>query len=188
MNRALLWTKLLNYGLFQGGWCICVLGAAAGYPWPATVGGAILVLVHLALVRQRFREGLLLLFSLVMGVAIDAYHIRTGVLFFSIGNLHPDLPPPWILMLWLQFAMTLHYSLAWLEGRYLIGAILGGISGALAYWAGVRLGAAFFGDNLFRCLLQIGLGWSIAMPALLWIASRTSAGATGTTYRLFSAP
>jgi hypothetical protein len=185
MNRDLLWTKLINYGLFQCGWFICVVGAASGYPWPATVAGCILVLIHVALVRHRLREGILLLLSLMLGLAIDAYHIRTGVLSFPFGNLHPDLPPPWILVLWLQFAMTLHYSLAWLEGRYLLGTVLGAISGALAYWAGVRLGAAYFSDDLIRCLVQVGVSWSIAMIILLRISSLTNPGKTGMTYRLF---
>jgi hypothetical protein len=185
MNRSLLWTKVINFGLFQCGWFICVLGAASNYAWPATVMGCILVLIHLTLVRHRLRESVLLLLSLLLGLALDAYHIRTGVLSFPFGSLHPDLPPPWILALWLQFAMTLHYSLAWLEGRYLLGAVLGGISGALAYWAGVRMGAASFSDDLLRCLLQIGVCWSIAMVLLLKIAHLTGTGKPGTAYRIF---
>lgn len=169
------WTSLLNYALFQAGWFVCVLGAAAGYPWLATAVGLLLVLVHLALVRNAARESLLLLTSLLLGLLVDSIHIRTGVLVFPIGSFHPGLPPAWILVLWLQFAMTLHYSLGWLTDRYWIGAILGSVSGALAYWAGVRLGAAQFSDdNIFRCLMQIGVSWGIVMVILLYIAVLTS--------------
>jgi len=179
------WTSLLNYGLFQAGWFVCVLGAAAGWPQLAALAGFLLVLTHLALVPNPLREGALLMLSLLLGLVIDAFHIRTGVLSFPIGSVHPSLPPPWILVLWLQFALTLHYSLDWLAGRYCLGAILGSVSGALAYWAGVRLGAAQFGDDApFRCLMQIGVSWGIVMVILLWPAARTSARDGNFLYRI----
>ena len=83
------WTSLLNYGLFQAGWFVCVLGAAAGYPWLAAAAGLLLVLVHLALVRNAAHESLLLLASLLLGLLVDGVHIRTGVLVFPIGSFHP---------------------------------------------------------------------------------------------------
>lgn len=185
MAAALTWTVLLNYGLFQVGWCICVLGAAAWQPWPATMAGLMLVLAHLALVRDVARESLLLLTGLLLGLLIDGFHIHTGVLIFPIGALHPGLPPPWILVLWLQFAMTLHFSLSWLAGRYGLGALLGSVAGALAYWAGVRFGAADFGADPARCLIQIGLSWGLTLLVLLKVSQLTAPTEKGRTYRLF---
>lgn len=179
------WTSLLNYALFQAGWLVCVLGAAAGYPWLATAVGLLLVLVHLALVRNAARESLLLLTSLLLGLLVDSIHIRTGVLVFPIGSFHPGLPPAWILVLWLQFAMTLHYSLGWLAGRLLLGVALGSVSGALAYWAGVRLGAAAFEADLARCLVQIDLSWALSMFVLLQVSIRTAPKKNAQTYRCF---
>jgi hypothetical protein len=178
------WTSLVNYVLFQAGWFVCVLGAAAGYPWIATAIGLLLVLVHLVLVRNVLRESLFLLTSLLLGMLVDGIHIRTGVLAFSIGSFHPVLPPAWILVLWLQFAMTLHYSLGWLSGRNFLGALLGSVSGALAYWAGVRFGAAAFGAELIPSLLQIGLSWGMTMLILLKV-SKLTAPPEKPTYRGF---
>ncbi len=56
---------------------------------------------------------------------------------------------------------------AWLSGRPLVAPRLGAIGGPLAYWAGVRLGAAGFGPDLGRSLVQIGIGWALAMVVLL---------------------
>lgn len=181
------WTSLLNYALFQAGWFVCVLGAAVGYPWLATAIGLLLVLVHLLLVRNAFRESLLLLASLLLGLLVDGIHIRTGVLVFPIGSFHPGLPPAWILVLWLQFAMSLHYSLGWLSGRYVLGALLGSVSGALAYWAGVRFGAAAFGNELIHSLVQIGLSWGLTMLVLLKISTLTAPPKAALTYRCFQA-
>jgi hypothetical protein len=181
------WTSLLNYALFQAGWFACVLGAAAGYPWLAATAGLLLVLVHLALVRNAARESLLLLASLLLGLLVDSVHIRTGVLVFPLGSFHPALPPAWILVLWLQFAMTLHYSLGWLRGRYVLGALLGSVSGALAYWAGVRLGAAAFGAELVHSLVQIGLSWGLTMLILLKFSMLTAPQNRPLSYRCFEA-
>lgn len=178
-------TTLMNYSLFQAGWFACVLGAAAGWPWPAAVAGLILALVHLTLVRRPGQEAMLLAFSLALGLAVDAFHIHTGVLIFTGGTIHPALPPGWILVLWILVATILHFSLSWLNNRYFMGALLGAVSGALAYWAGVRLGAATFGADLIPSLLQIGLSWAMVMPLLLFIAKRTAAGGRATIYRLF---
>ena len=179
------WTSLLNYGLFQTGWFVCVLGAAAGHPWGATAIGLMLVLVHLVLVSNAAGESLLLLTSLLLGLLVDGLHIHTGVLVFPIGSFHPGLPPAWILVLWLQFAMCLHYSLGWLNGRYVLGALLGSVSGALAYWAGVRFGAAVFGAELIRSVVQIGLSWGLTMVVLLKIAMLTAPPTNALTYRCF---
>jgi hypothetical protein len=179
------WTSLLNYALFQSGWFVCVLGAAAGYPWLVTVIGLLLVVAHLALVRDVARESLLLLTSLLLGLLVDGIHIRTGVLVFPIGSFHPGLPPAWILVLWLQFAMSLHFSLGWLTGRYVLGALLGSVSGALAYWAGVRLGAAAFGTELIHSLAQVGLSWGLTMLILLKITKITAPPKNALTYRCF---
>jgi len=187
IRNSRIWTSLINYSLFQAGWFICILGTAAGHPWPATVAGVLLVVVHLALVRDRSREVVLLLGSLLLGLLVDAIHIGTGVLVFTSGSLHAALPPPWILILWLQFAMTLHYSLAWLNGRFFLGSVLGAVSGALAYWAGVRFGAAAFGAELTRSLVQIGLSWSIVLFILLKLSLLTAPKNGTATYRCFQA-
>ena len=176
-------TTVANFLLFQGGWFICVLGAAGGHPLLAALAGLVPVLVHLALVRQPGREARLLLAALALGLVIDSLHLHTGILRFPAGGPFPALPPPWLLVLWLQFSTALHFSLAWLSGRPLVALAFGAIGGPLAYWAGVRLGAAGFGPDLGRCLVQIGIGWALAMVVLLAASTRTAPGADQRTYR-----
>ena len=58
-------TNLLNFFLFQAGWCICVLGAAAGHPWLATAGGLLLAaLLPLLLLAIDIRAHLAFVFRL----------------------------------------------------------------------------------------------------------------------------
>lgn len=183
MLRAERATTLVNFVLFQAGWFTCVLGAAAGHPLPAAAAGLVPVALHLALVRQPRREAQLLLASLLLGLCIDSVHLHTGALRFADAGPFPLLPPFWLLVLWLQFATSLHYALAWLSGRPLVALAFGAIGGPLAYWAGVRLGAAGFGPDLGRALAQIGIGWVIAMAILLPITARTAPEPDSATYR-----
>lgn len=185
MNFGLAGTRLLNFALFQAGWFVCVLGAASGRAWFGMGLGLALVVVHLILVPQPGREGVLLAWALLAGIVIDSVHVRTGALVFTSGVVHPDFAPPWILVLWLQFASTLRFSLSWLRGRYVLGSLLGFGAGVLAYAAGARLGAAQLGPHTVRSLLQIGVGWSVALPLLLFVAQRTSSPEDGDRYRIF---
>ena len=185
MITSLTRTRLLNFALFQGGWFCCVLGAAWGRPWVGTVLGLAGGLAHLAMVRGRREEGALLLGALMLGVVVDTAHLRMGTLVFQGGFLHPDYAPPWLLVMWLQFASTLRYSMHWLSGRYVLGGLLGAVAGALAYWAGVRLGAAAFGTDTVTSLLRIGLSWGLAMPILLLMVGMDGKGRSGEPYRIF---
>lgn len=180
---GLLRTKALNFVLYQSGWLCCVLGAANGRPWLGAGLGLLPVLAHLGLARRRGEEASLMLGALALGIVVDTLHMRMGTLSFQGGLLLSGFPPPWLLLLWLQFAATLRYCLSWLLGRYALGAVLGAVAGAAAYWAGVRLGAAAFGADTAQSLLRIGVSWGICLPLLLLIAERTE-GEDGT-YRLF---
>ena len=155
---GLLRTRLLNFVLFQAGWFCCVLGAASGRPWLGAGLGLLLVLGHLGLG------------ALAVGLVTDTLYLRTGSPVFTGGSLHPDFAPAWILVMWMQFASTLRFAMSWLEGRYVLGGLLGGVAGAMAYWAGVRLGAATLGPDAAVSLVRIGLSWALALPLLLFLA------------------
>ena len=184
MKAGGLGTGLLNFILFQAGWFACVLGAASGRPWMGAGIGAALALTHLALSRSPRDEAMLLAGALALGVLVDTAHVRMGTLAFTGGMVHPEFAPPWILVMWVQFASTLHYSLGWLERRYVLGACLGAVAGAGAYWAGVRLGAADFGPDTAQALLRIALSWGVSLPVLLRLALGTGRGREET-YRVF---
>jgi hypothetical protein len=185
MNPRLPWTNLANAALYQAGWFACVLGASAGRPWLGTFLGSGLVCTHLVLSDERGREGRLLAFALILGFLVDTAHQRTGALVFSAGSIHPDYAPPWILILWVQFASTLRYCLHWLRDRFVLGAILGSCAGAAAYAAGVRLGAAQFGPDLARSVLQIAVSWGVAVPFMLFILDRIEPSGVPGRYRAF---
>lgn len=166
MTLSPLVTKLLNITLYQVGWFCCVLGAAWGYP----VAGALLALLlatgHLLLADSPRSEALLMLIACLLGVTVDSIQQAFGLFTFTS---HPNWPfwlPLWVFVIWAQFATLFHYALYWLAGRDLLAAGFGLIGGPLAYWAGIRMGAASFGDNPTLTVVSLAVVWALVTPLL----------------------
>ncbi|MCG8456753.1 MAG: DUF2878 domain-containing protein, partial [Holophagales bacterium] len=80
----------------------------------------------------------------------------------------------WITALWLHFGSQ-RETLLQLAYRFPgLAALFGAVGGPLAYWAGVRLGAAsFHPQHPEWVLLSLALVWSLAMPFAGWLAWRS---------------
>ena len=161
---------LVNFALYQVGWFACVLGAARGLPWIGAGLALVCAAVHLLLVRDRTREALLMAAAAVLGLAVDSLQLRLGVFTYPGGTPLEGIAPPWILVLWLQFATLLHYGLRWMSGRYLLAAVLGFAGGPLSFWAGERVGAIEFAST--GAYLVLACVWAAVMPALIWLGDR----------------
>jgi len=176
--------RVLNFALYQLGWFACVLGAARGRGGAGALAALALTGVHVLLARRRGDEVRLCLLAGLLGMAADSVQTALGVLAFApLGSLG-WLAPPWIVVMWVEFATLFRFALGWLRGRYVLAAFLGAVGGPLAYYGGVRLGAADLPAGLPVGLAALALEWALATPFLVWLAGwgggRTGAGA----YRL----
>jgi hypothetical protein len=163
--------KLVNFVLFQLGWFACILGAAHGYVSWAVLFCLAVAAFHLWQSSQPMQEGMLLLKILILGIFADTLLVQTGSLVFESKGLVPSLSPIWMWSLWVILGCTLNESMSWLRGRYLLAAALGAITGPLSYLAGVKLGAATWGNET-QALVLLGLIWATAMPLLFWWAAK----------------
>lgn len=166
--------KLLNFALYQTGWFCCVAGGARGYPWLGAGAAVLLLAVHVALVRDKGREVGLIAAAALVGIVVDSAQSCLGLLRFSSGYLIGCIAPPWIIVMWMQFATLLRHSLSFLEGRYLLAALLAAGGGPLAFWSGERLGGVEFGDPAWLSLVVLAAIWATIFPGLLWLANRCS--------------
>jgi len=163
--------NILNFIMFQTGWFACVLGAANGMGWLGIVVVSLLVIIHLAMARQRLAELALLATVGLLGFLWESIIASQGLLVFEPVARASNLAPYWMAALWVIFATTLNLSLAWLKYRKLFAVILAAIAGPLAYLAGMRLGALEI-PELMTAMLVLAAGWALLFPLSLLLAQR----------------
>jgi hypothetical protein len=163
--------NLLNFVVFQLAWFACVLGGARGYELAGTLVVAAAVALHVALATRAALAATLVVAVATVGLLWDSLLVTLGLMVYPSGSLAPGLAPLWIVAMWALFATTLNLSLGWLQGRPVLAALLGAVGGPLAYLAGQRLGAIELPEPALALLVQ-GLGWSLLMPLLAWLATR----------------
>ena len=107
-----------------------------------------------------------MLAACLLGILVDSLQQGFGLFTFTRDPAWPLWLPLWVFVIWAQFATLFHYALHWLSGRYLLAAIFGLVGGPLAYWAGIRMGAASFGDNPTLTVVTLAIVWALVTPLL----------------------
>lgn len=171
---ASTWTNLVGYQIV---WFIAVAGAGRGQAWPAVAAMAVFAAWQLAVSRRRRLELRLAAVAFAMGMVLDGGLAASGMLRYAAAA--PALPaggaPLWILALWIAFALTVARSLAWLQGRSLLGALLGALGAPMAYLgAASGWNAVVFEQPAWPALLCLAVGWAVAIPLLSGLAGRWS--------------
>lgn len=165
-NQRRLWPRVVNAVLFQLGWLACVLGGDA-----VAVGMlAAILFCHFGLVYRGEHEWRLIAIVGLLGVLCDSLLALAGVLVFDKPSL--GLIPVWLACLWLIFATTLRHSLAWLERRLWLAALLGALAGPSSYIAGARLADVGFASQPLLSPLLLSLIWALLLPGLYWLSAR----------------
>jgi hypothetical protein len=164
-------TQVANVALFQAGWFACVLGASHGLPWIGAIAAALIVGWHTLRAAHPARELALVGIAVALGTLFDTVLLQSRVVHFAVGALVDGVAPYWMVALWALFATTLNVSLRRLRTHPVLGALLGGIGGPLAYYAGARLGALEFAAA-GAALASIAIGWAVLAPVLFAAARR----------------
>jgi hypothetical protein len=112
------------------------------------------------------------LFSMVVlfvicGLIFDTLLINIGVITFG-NTLHPMVAPPFMLAIWINFAILFYTVLMSLAKKYIWLSILSLLGFPLAYYSGAYLGAATISHGWFS-LLAIGAVYSVVIPTTLFI-------------------
>jgi Protein of unknown function (DUF2878) len=170
---------LLNYGAYQLGWLVAILGAAAGV---GTAGASLafaLTAGHVVLARDRRGEAVLVLAALACGVVVESWQMASGT-YRVLADAAPGAwPPLWLLALWAQFATTFRFSLRRIMTNPRAALLFGALGGPIAFLAGERLGAVVLQVPLGPGLARLVAAWALALAALAWGARRLAAPAAG---------
>jgi|SRR5580658_3127058 hypothetical protein len=169
------WLSLVGYQLV---WVTAVMGAARGQAWPGIVGTLVYAACQLGAARHYKSDLALMAIAIMMGLLFDSGLIHAGLLSFAAPWPSARMAPAWILALWGAFSLTFTQSLAYLQTRLWLAALLGAAGGPLAYLgAGRGWHAVTFAGPAWRALLCLSIGWGLVTPALAWFARRRSASA-----------
>ena len=166
---------LANLAGFKSVWFLSLLGAGTERPWLGSLALGRFALVHFLTSTSRRADLAIALAAGLAGLASDTLYIHLGLLDYAAPYPLVGLAPFWIVVMWMNFGLTLNGSLRWLHGRYAVAAGLGAAGGPLAYWAGVELGAATLLVPPALAAPIVALTWAIAVPTLLWAAGRINA-------------
>ncbi|HWV03485.1 MAG TPA: DUF2878 domain-containing protein [Ralstonia sp.] len=171
-HRALLYTVA-----GQAGWFVCVLSAARDAAWVGIVFVAALLALHLRQAHRPYQELRLVMWVVVLAAPWETLLIRTGLIAYPHGTVWAGFVPPWLLALWVLFAIQVNVLFRWLRGRWWLAMALGAIAGPLSFRAGAALGAAHIAQ-LPPTLGVLAMGWALWMPLLVWMGQRSDG--TGT--------
>ena len=162
---------LINFIAFQVGWFSSVIGAAKLMPWLGPVVLLFVLAIHLRQARRpQFEIGLLVICGTI-GLFFESLLVIFGWVSYPSGQFSSLLAPYWIVTMWMLFGTTLNLSMGWLKGRPTLAAVFGAIGGPASYIAGQKLGGIIFLDY-YAALIALAIGWAIAMPVLLALATK----------------
>ena len=166
------WLSLVGYQLV---WFTAVIGAAHELAWPDMLATLVYAACQLGAAR-RFKIDLsLMAMAILMGLMLDSALIHAGLASYAAPWPSAGIAPAWILALWAAFSLTFTQSLAYLQTRLRLAALLGAAGGPLAYLGAARgWHVVTFADPSWRALFCLGVGWGLATPALAWFARRRS--------------
>ena len=154
----------INVGINQAIWFLCVLGGNAGALFALP-----LLVVNILLSPHKRADLQMIGLLLLIGVVIDG--ILQAIGFFSFTSAGFPIPL-WLAVIWGALAALPHHSLAWMKKRILLSALFGALGGPLAYWAGVRLGAATFHWPLLSSLALLAVVWAFLWTGVMAVAAR----------------
>lgn len=169
--------KILNFILFQALWFTCVLtGASGNWGW-AYLAVIIVLSIHFTALTVNLKRDLkLVLFAVGWGIFSDSILAVLNFTGFTtdFGGALGWISPPWMVLLWVGFALTLFGCMEWMRENALLQIAFGAVGGPIAYLAGTKLGALELGPSAFYSYLAIGLMWGIAMPLLYYAGKQMS--------------
>lgn len=162
---------LVNLIFFQIVWFATVYGPSIGLHWLGLPAIIIFAAYHFSVAPTSRADVAVVAIATAVGFALETMYVRSGILIYAFNIPSAHVAPYWILFLWMNFALTLNTGLRWLQDRHTAAAILGFFGAPIAYFTGVKLGAATIGPMPIGSYLAIAISWAIVAPLLLYMAS-----------------
>jgi hypothetical protein len=165
---------LINFFGFQSVWFLSLFGAGTQRSWLGAIALLAFTVWHFRAVPNPRAEFVIVLVACAVGFVVDTGFIQAHLLAYAEPLPFASVAPYWILGMWVNFALTLNGSMRWLHGRYVLAALLGAIGGPMAYFAGIRLGAAELLASDVVVYGALAAVWAVAVPLLVVATERVN--------------
>lgn len=154
-------TKLLQFTGFKLCWFGLILIPQLAI-WPA------LLYLLWSLWQLAAKARLAVVGISIAGISMDTLLLKNAVFsFVDSGYVSPFLPP-WLLLLWGCFALVLVQVLAsWLR-HWWLAALVGAVTGPLAYWGGAALGGQLLFFDTTTFLLTLAPCWALLLALAVY--------------------
>lgn len=152
-----------NSGFFYLGWILTIKFALDGDYWLGPFINLLIIVLHLASIKQRaFEMALILTLPLFGSFLLDGALVISGVLHYSGGG---DWSAPlWVISLWGLFATSINHSLSWVGKKLWLAVGTGAIGGTLSYLAAIKVGVAQFLVPEWTGIACLAVAWGVVMP------------------------
>lgn len=179
MEKNILKTKTAQFTFhmlaYYVVWSICIYSAANGYIWfGLAVALAVTTLQFVwQVILQRQITHLLsfLIYLTVIGFIGDSILIFVNVVAFSANPFSFPFSPPFMIGIWLNFAMLFYALMSWFITRPILLAVFAFVGFIIAYLLGATIGAAVLTYGTWS-LITIGTLWTCMLPISIMIFDR----------------
>lgn len=167
-TRAGIW---INAIAFQIVWTCAVAGAAYGAAWAGPIAVGLFAVYQLGISRNARNDACLIAFALVIGGISDSWLAHAQIVHYASPWPSEAFAPAWILALWVNLALTINHSTAFLQRNLYVAAILGALGAPLSYLIAARAWhAVWLSEPLATTLLILAALWAVATPVLCAVA------------------
>ena len=150
-------TKLLQFAGYKLSWFGLILAPVFAV-WP------VLLYWFWSMWRLPNKARLAVVLIAFCGVLMDSLLLKTKVFDF-VGS---DNLPFWMWVLWGCFALVLVQVLAALLQHWWLAAIVGAVSGPLAYWGGANLGGQLVFADIQIFMLTMAPCWGLLLALIVY--------------------
>jgi hypothetical protein len=156
---------IFHFFIYYIAWTVCILFAAKNNSLAATA--VVVFAVMLQLFWQFKRKDIHGLLGFTLFFTVVGFMVDTGFLHLNIVNFNANpwvvVSPPWLIGIWVCFAIFVFATLKAYCRLYITLGILAFILFPIAYLTGAKFGAAFFPGGYVNSI-WIGLVWAFLFP------------------------
>lgn len=167
-DSARIWGTALWFNLL---WFLAVIYGSAGILWPAVLALGVLVAWSAGTGGNLRQDARMAVAGVLIAYTAEPVWLSQGLIHYE-GQGELNLPPDWITLLWVAFAICFNHCLQWLQTRRVLAVVLGLVGSVLSILSGERLGALSFPQGWFELAMVYGPIWAVITPALAWLAWR----------------